>query len=77
MSRVNPRLQPSTDPLCETLHLLRLTSIRYCRAELTAPWGVDLPLLKRCMMFHFVTAGRCWLQTNRFKAFETRGIGLQ
>ena len=34
------------DPLSETLHLLRLTGTLYCRTELTAPWGVDLPALR-------------------------------
>ena len=62
MSRVNRKLPPSTDPLGETLHLLRLTGTLYCRSELTAPWGVDLPPIEGCMMFHVVTAGRCWLE---------------
>jgi AraC-like DNA-binding protein len=51
-----------TDPLGETLHLLRLTGTLYCRSELTAPWGVDLPAFDDCMMFHIVTAGHCWLE---------------
>jgi len=53
-----------TDPLGETLHLLRLTGTFYCRSELTAPWGVDLPAFDGCMMFHIVTAGRCWLEVE-------------
>ena len=28
------------DPLGTALHLLRLTGTFYCRAELTAPWGI-------------------------------------
>ncbi len=64
MSRVNRKLPPSTDPLGETLHLLRLTGTLYCRAELTAPWGVDLPPIEGCMMFHIVTAGRCRLEVE-------------
>ncbi len=64
MSRANQKLPPSTDPLGETLHLLRLTGTLYCRTELTAPWGVDLPPLEGCMMFHVVTAGRCWLEVE-------------
>ena len=58
MSRANQNLPPSTDPLGETPHLLRLTGTVYCRTELTAPWGVDLPPLGGCMMFHVVTAGK-------------------
>ena len=53
-----------SDPLGETLHLLRLTGTLYCRSELTAPWGVDLPAFDGCMMFHVVTAGHCWLEVE-------------
>lgn len=64
MSQTNPRLPASADPLGETLHLLRLTGTLYCRAELTAPWGVHIPPLEGTMMFHVVTAGRCWLEVE-------------
>ncbi len=57
-------IPPSADPLGETLHLLRLTGCVYARSELTAPWGVDLPPLEGHMMFHIVTAGRCWLEID-------------
>jgi len=62
MSRPTPETLPITDPLGETLHLLRLTGTLYCRTELTAPWGVELPPFEGCMMFHIVTGGSCWLQ---------------
>ena len=62
MTYAQPQLPPSTDPLGETLHLLRLTGTLYCRSELTAPWGIDLPPFEGYMMFHVVTAGRCWLE---------------
>jgi AraC-like DNA-binding protein len=58
------RPSQSIDPLGETLHLLRLTGTLYCRAELTAPWGVDLPPFEGCMMFHVVTSGSCWLEVE-------------
>jgi AraC-like DNA-binding protein len=57
-------LPPSADPLGEALHLLRLTGCVYARSELTAPWGIDLPPLEGHMMFHIVTAGRCWLEID-------------
>ncbi|MEM7262740.1 MAG: AraC family transcriptional regulator [Planctomycetota bacterium] len=57
-------LPPSADPLGEALHLLRLTGCVYARSELTAPWGIDLPPLTGHMMFHIVTAGRCWLEVD-------------
>lgn len=50
------------DPLGETLHLLRLTGMLYCRAELTAPWGVAIPAMDNHMMFQVITSGRCWLE---------------
>ena len=53
-----------TDPLGETLHLLRLNGSLYCRSELTAPWGVDMPPFEDHMMFHIVTAGHCWLEVE-------------
>ena len=53
-----------TDPLGETLHLLRLNGTLYCRSELTAPWGVDMPAFDGYMMFHVVTAGHCWLEVD-------------
>jgi len=53
-----------TDPLGEALHLLRLTGTLYCRSELTAPWGVELPAFEDSMMFHIVTSGRCWLEVD-------------
>ncbi len=64
MSRNDRKLPSSADPLGETLHLLRLTGTLYCKTELTAPWGVDLPPFEGCMMFHIVTAGRCWLEVD-------------
>jgi len=64
MLRTQPDIPVSTDPLGEALHLLRLTGTLYCRSELTAPWGVDLPAFEGCMMFHVVTAGSCWLEVE-------------
>ena len=64
MLRTNKDIPDFTDPLGETLHLLRLTGTLYCRSELTAPWGVDLPAFDGCMMFHVVTAGHCWLEVE-------------
>lgn len=52
------------DPLGETLHMLRLDGSLYCRSELTAPWGVDMPAFDGYMMFHVVTAGHCWLEVD-------------
>ncbi len=64
MKRANTKISNFTDPLGETLHLLRLTGTLYSRAELTAPWGIDLPPFEDCMMFHIVTSGQCWLEVE-------------
>ncbi|MEM7201172.1 MAG: AraC family transcriptional regulator [Planctomycetota bacterium] len=63
--RSNPRsVPPRNDALGETLHLLRLDASLYARSELTAPWGIDLPPIDDCLMFHVVTAGRCVLEVE-------------
>ncbi|XWL05102.1 AraC family transcriptional regulator [Sorangium sp. So ce307] len=58
------QLAPATDPLGESLHLLRLTGTLYCRAELSAPWGVDVPALEGLMTLQVITAGQCWLEVD-------------
>ena len=63
--RGTPRSVPVyTDPVGETLHRLRLNGTLYCRSELTAPWGIDLPAFDGYMMFHVVTSGYCWLEVE-------------
>jgi len=51
----------SVDPLGEALHALRLSGTFYCRSELTAPWGIDLPPMKECLIFHIVCEGAAWV----------------
>jgi AraC-like DNA-binding protein len=60
MSTPDPWL--SHDPLGEALHFLRMSGVFYCRSEFAAPWGLALPALPQCLMFHVVTSGRCWLE---------------
>jgi AraC-like DNA-binding protein len=50
------------DPLGEALHHLRMSGTFYSRCEFSAPWGLALPALEDTLMFHAVTAGRCWLE---------------
>ncbi|WP_328477871.1 AraC family transcriptional regulator [Actinoplanes sp. NBC_00393] len=54
----------ATDPLGEALHLLRLTGTLYCRAELTAPWGIAVPALPGELALVVVTAGGCELEID-------------
>lgn len=55
----------STDPLGEALHSFRLEGVVYARSHLTAPWGLALPPMPDCLMFHIVTAGECRLELER------------
>lgn len=49
------------DPLGQALQFLRMSGVVYCCSEFTAPWGLALPPMPDCLMFHAVTSGRCWL----------------
>lgn len=62
MAKPTPVLPESTDPLGETLHMLRLTGTLYCRGEFTAPFSIEIPDLEGVMTFLVVTSGLCWLQ---------------
>ena len=67
MNNVNPQLKrnevqwASGDPLGEALHFLHMCGVFYTRSEFSAPWGLALPSLHDCLMFHVVTSGSCWL----------------
>lgn len=54
----------SADSLGEALHYLRMSGVIYCRSEFTAPWALALPAMEDCLMFHFVTLGRCWVEVQ-------------
>lgn len=57
-------LRTLADPLGEALHFLRMSGTFYSRCEFTAPWGLVLPAMDDSLMFHVVTAGRCWLEVD-------------
>ena len=57
-----PSAWDSTDPLGETLHSFRLEGVVYARSHLTAPWGLLMPPMADCLMFHIVTSGECRLE---------------
>ena len=60
--RVDSDLLPSPDPLGEVLHLLQLTGVLYCKAELTDPWGIEIPEIPGVMNVEVVTSGHCWIE---------------
>jgi AraC-like DNA-binding protein len=57
------------DPLSDALHYLRMDGMFYCRSELTAPWGIDLPPMPDCLWFHVVTHGQCILTDSHGSEF--------
>ena len=54
----------SVDPLGEALYLLRMNGVLYSRCEFSEPWGLDLPPIEDCLMFHIVISGSCWLEVE-------------
>lgn len=52
------------DPLSEALQHLRMDGMFYCRSELTAPWGLELPPMPDCLWFHVVMDGSCLITTS-------------
>lgn len=61
---VDPKLPPSADPLGEVLQLLQLSGVLYCNAELTDPWGIEIPDLPGVMNVEVVTSGHCWIELD-------------
>ncbi len=49
------------DPLGEALHLLRMRGGFYCRSELSAPWGLEMPAFTDSSSFHMVVSGEACL----------------
>ncbi len=49
----------AADPLGEALHFLELRGAFYCRAEFTAPFGLQLPPFEGYLWFHVITGGSC------------------
>lgn len=56
-----PDLSDRDDPLAQTLQRLHLTGVVYSQAELGAPWGLSVPAMPGCLMFHVFTRGEGWL----------------
>lgn len=50
------------DALGRALHLLRMNGAFYCRAELTAPWGMSMPAMPGYLWFHVVLTGTLRLE---------------
>lgn len=66
----------TTDPLGQALHFLRMSGTFYCRSELSQPWGIAMPPLADCLMFHIVVSGGCWLEVAESEAVWLRAGDL-
>jgi hypothetical protein len=51
------------DALSDVLQDLRLAGAAYCRAEVSAPWGLEFGR-ERGAVFHFFAEGGAWLETS-------------
>lgn len=60
----------SVDPLGEALQALRLSGTFFCRSELSAPWGIELPPMSESLMFHIVTKGSAWIAFSNGDKFQ-------
>ena len=58
------RFWDSADALGESLHFLRMTGAFYSRAEFSEPWGLALPPMPGHLMFHVMTWGQCWVESD-------------
>jgi AraC-like DNA-binding protein len=58
------------DPISEVLRLVRVRSTVFCHSILGAPWGFGIEAHGN-PVFHIVTEGDCWLQTEG-EAEQTR-----
>jgi AraC-like DNA-binding protein len=65
---------PPADALGQALHFLRMSGAFYCRSELTAPWGLTLPVMPDYLWVHVVTRGSVRVVTE--EAGEQRVITL-
>ena len=57
---MDPLTQFQEDVIADILQSIHLQSALYCRAHLSAPWGLGVPH-REVAVFHIATAGSCWL----------------
>jgi len=62
------------DVLRDILESMHLRTSLYCRAHLSAPWGLYVPQ-RDVSVFHIVTRGSCWLTVEGMDAGMQLGEG--
>lgn len=73
---VTSELPPSDDPLADPLRLLKLDGVLHCAAELSAPWGLEIPRIEHCMAIHIVNQGKAYLDIAGQPTREVPGGSL-
>ncbi|MGN6828981.1 AraC family transcriptional regulator [Paucibacter sp. M5-1] len=58
------------DPVGEALQFLRMSAVVYCHSEPAAPWGIQLPAMPGCLMFHIVLQGAARLELDGEPALQ-------
>ena len=53
--RIDTKIE--NDPIGQVLLLLQMKSVFYTRADLTHPWGIEMPPIENSIMFHLVVSG--------------------
>lgn len=53
-----------TDRLAQALHTVRMRGTFYCRAELSAPWALEMPAIPDAVSFHVLVSGACRVQVE-------------
>src|SRR5260221_11292882 len=61
--------QVAPDLLSEILQDFRLGAASYCRTEMFAPWGIEIPPAEGAV-FHFMVEGACWLRPQSHPALR-------
>jgi AraC-like DNA-binding protein len=60
---LDPLTEFQEDVVADVLQSIHLQSALYCRAHLSAPWGLGVPR-REVAVFHIVTAGTCWIRVE-------------
>ncbi len=66
------RFLGETDVFTDVLSHFKVGPVTYCRSELTAPWGLDLPF-EDGIRYHYPAAGGCWLVMHNHRIWLDRG----
>ncbi|WP_040165313.1 AraC family transcriptional regulator [Microbacterium gorillae] len=64
------------DRLEHALHTVRMRSVFCSRAELGAPWALEMPVLPDAISFHTVVTGHCWVRLSDGELIEVRAGDL-